>query len=57
MLVFGTGHGLAPEIYTADRPCLKPVRAGQYNHLSVRTAAAVVIDRIIGERGLVMPLP
>lgn len=57
MLVFGTGHGLAPEIYTADRSCLKPVRAGQYNHLSVRTAAAVVIDRIIGERGLVMPLP
>ena len=57
MLVFGTGHGLAPEIYTAERPCLKPVRAGQYNHLSVRTAAAVVIDRIIGERGLVMPLP
>ena len=57
MLVFGTGHGLAPEIYAADRPCLEPVRAGQYNHLSVRTAAAVVIDRIIGERGLVKPLP
>lgn len=57
MLVFGTGHGLAPDIYAADRACLKPVRAGRYNHLSVRTAAAVVIDRIIGERGLVMPLP
>jgi hypothetical protein len=57
MLVFGTGHGLAPDIYAADRPCLKPVRAGQYNHLSVRTAAAVVIDRVIGECGAVMPLP
>ncbi|MDT8443254.1 MAG: RNA methyltransferase [Desulfuromonadales bacterium] len=57
MLVFGTGHGLAPEIYTADRPCLAPIRAGQYNHLSVRTAAAITIDRLIGECGEVMPLP
>ncbi len=56
MLVFGTGHGLAPEVYASDRPCLAPVRAGQYNHLSVRTAAAIVIDRLIGERGTVMPL-
>ena len=56
MLVFGTGHGLAEGIYAPDRPCLKPVRAGQYNHLSVRTAAAVVIDRVIGECGSVMPL-
>lgn len=51
MLVFGTGHGLAPELYTPDRPCLAPVRAGQYNHLSVRTAAAIMLDRLIGEQG------
>ncbi len=57
MLVFGTGHGLASAVYAPDRPCLKPVRAGQYNHLSVRTAAAVVIDRVIGECGSVLPLP
>ena len=56
MLVFGTGHGLAPEIYASDRPCLNPVRAGQYNHLSVRTAAAIVIDRLIGECNSVLPL-
>ncbi len=56
MLVFGTGHGLAPEIYLADRPRLQPVRAGQYNHLSVRTAAAIMLDRLIGEHGLVAPL-
>lgn len=56
MLVFGTGHGLAPDIYTEDRPCLQPVRAGQYNHLSVRTAAAIMLDRLIGEQGLVLPL-
>ena len=56
LLVFGTGHGLAPDIYASDRPCLAPVRAGQYNHLSVRTAAAIVLDRLIGDRGSVAPL-
>ncbi len=56
MLVFGTGHGLAPEIYTTDRLCLKPVRAGQYNHLSVRTAAAIILDRLISEDGTVIML-
>ena len=56
MLVLGTGHGLAPEVYTPGRPCLAPVRAGQYNHLSVRTAAAIMLDRLIGEGGFVLPL-
>jgi len=49
LLVFGTGHGLAPAIYTPDHPCLAPVRAGHYNHLSVRTAAAIILDRLIGD--------
>lgn len=53
LLVFGTGHGLAPQLYVADRPCLVPIRSGQYNHLSVRTAAAIVLDRLIGEHGSV----
>lgn len=57
MLVFGTGHGLAPNLYTPDRLCLAPLRAGQYNHLSVRTAAAIVLDRLIGECGRIMVLP
>ena len=57
MLVFGTGHGLAPQIYAPDRPCLQPVRAGQYNHLSVRTAAAIMLDRLVGEHGSVAQLP
>jgi len=56
LLVFGTGHGLAPELYTAESPCLVPIRAGHYNHLSVRTAAAVVLDRLLGEDGCVLPL-
>jgi hypothetical protein len=50
MLVFGTGHGLAEELYTPGRPCLAAIRPGRYNHLSVRTAAAIVLDRLIGEQ-------
>lgn len=56
LLVFGTGHGLAPELYVAGRHRLQPVRAGQYNHLSVRTAAAIMLDRLIGEQGSVSDL-
>ncbi len=57
MLVFGTGHGLAPVLYAADRPCLAPVRPGSYNHLSVRTAAAIILDRLLGDEGVASPLP
>lgn len=56
MLVLGTGHGLAPELYQDRRHCLAPVRAGQYNHLSVRTAAAIMLDRLVGEDGSVASL-
>lgn len=55
LLVFGTGHGLAPAVNAPDRPCLQAIRAGHYNHLSVRTAAAIVLDRLVGE-GEVLPL-
>lgn len=49
LLVFGTGHGLAPDFFARGWPVLEPVRAGGYNHLSVRTAAAVILDRLLGE--------
>ncbi len=52
LLVFGTGHGLAPEIHAPDRPCLNAIRGGHFNHLSVRTAAAIVLDRLVGEGGV-----
>jgi hypothetical protein len=57
LLVFGTGHGLAAAMYKPGRPCLAPVRAGRYNHLSVRTAAAVILDRLLGEQGSIQSLP
>lgn len=55
LLVFGTGHGLAPELYGHGWPELAPVRGGQYNHLSVRTAAAIILDRLVGEQGRISP--
>lgn len=49
MLVFGTGWGLAPELYGNSPKVLEPVRgADGYNHLSVRAAAAVILDRLLG---------
>ena len=56
LLVFGTGHGLADELYLPARQTLQAVRSGGYNHLSVRTAAAIILDRLVGESGrVVMP--
>jgi len=57
LLVFGTGHGLALGLHAPDRPWLVPVRAGQYNHLSVRTAAAIVLDRLLGDAASASQLP
>lgn len=51
LLVFGTGHGLAPQNYAHGWPELAPLRAGCYNHLSVRAAAAIILDRLVGEQG------
>ena len=50
LMVFGTGWGLAGEIIEQADYCLEPVRGrSDYNHLSVRSAAAVILDRLFGE--------
>ncbi|WP_432822760.1 RNA methyltransferase [Trichloromonas sp.] len=50
LLVFGTGWGLAPEIFTRGWTVLEPIRgAGDYNHLPVRSAAAIILDRLHAE--------
>ncbi len=53
LVVFGTGWGLAPEVVAGGDAILEPVRAvrGDYNHLSVRAACAIILDRLLGERG------
>jgi len=49
LLLFGTAHGLAPEILAKVDAMLPPIQAGtNYNHLSVRSAASIIIDRLLG---------
>ncbi len=49
LLIFGTAHGLAPEIITEADATLPPIKGGtEYNHLSVRSAASIIIDRLLG---------
>lgn len=52
LIVFGTGWGLAPSVTEAATTRLEPIRsprADGYNHLSVRAAAAISFDRLLGE--------
>jgi len=49
LLLFGTAHGLAPEILQVTDVTLPPIKGGtNYNHLSVRSAASIIIDRLLG---------
>lgn len=51
LLLFGTGWGLVEEVFERADLVLEPVRgAGDYNHLSVRSAAAIIMDRLFGAR-------
>lgn len=54
LILFGTGWGLAPEILERADVRLTPVDgahgAGGYNHLSVRAACAITLDRLRGAR-------
>jgi tRNA (guanine37-N1)-methyltransferase len=49
LVLFGTAWGLAQEVIEAGDGILPPiVGSGSYNHLSVRSAAAIVLDRLLG---------
>jgi len=49
LFVFGTGRGLTQERIVASDFLLKPVKSfSDYNHLSVRSAVAIVLDRWLG---------
>jgi hypothetical protein len=51
LLVFGTASGLADALLRDIDAVLEPIRgAGAYNHLPVRAAAAIILDRLAGER-------
>ena len=49
LILFGTGWGLTDETLGGCDFVLEPILGvGEYNHLSVRSAAAVVLDRLLG---------
>lgn len=52
LLVFGTGWGLASSVIETSDALLEPIRAqaSDYNHLSVRSACAIALDRLLGAR-------
>ncbi|WP_437922790.1 RNA methyltransferase [Sorangium sp. So ce291] len=53
LILFGTGWGLAPELIADADVRIEPIRAAAstgYNHLSVRAACAITLDRLLGEQ-------
>jgi hypothetical protein len=51
LLLFGTGWGLSRELVAGADVRLEPIRARAatgYNHLSVRAACAIALDRLLG---------
>lgn len=50
LVLFGTGWGMAPEVFERVDALLPPISGfSGYNHLSVRSAAAIVLDRLLGK--------
>jgi tRNA (guanine37-N1)-methyltransferase len=50
LLIFGTGHGLAEEVLGKAEGVLRPIRyLDDYNHLSVRSAVAIIVDRLVAD--------
>jgi len=53
VLVFGTGWGVSdvfyPEVHRILAPVCGPEGGEGYNHLSVRSAVAIILDRLFGQ--------
>ena len=48
LIVFGTGYGLPPDMMRTFDLILEPVYgSGDWNHLSVRNAVAIILDRLL----------
>lgn len=49
LLMLGTGWGLSPSLIDGASAVLEPISGNtDYNHLSVRAAAAIMLDRLLG---------
>jgi hypothetical protein len=49
-ILFGTGWGLAQEVKDSSDYVLAPIEGKGYNHLPVRSAVAIILDRLLGDR-------
>ncbi len=50
LILFGTAWGIAKEVIEQADYILAPIQGNSnYNHLSVRSAAAIVLDRLLGD--------
>jgi hypothetical protein len=49
-LLFGTGWGLTQEVKDSSDYVLAPIEGRGYNHLSVRSAVAIILDRLLGNQ-------
>lgn len=50
LILFGTGWGLSKELMDSVDCVLEPIHSPvDYNHLSVRSAAAIILDRLLGK--------
>lgn len=50
LLIFGTGHGLADEVLDRAEGIIRPIRyLDEYNHLSVRSAVTITVDRLLAD--------
>ncbi len=50
LILFGTGWGMPEELVSSCDYVLEPILGpGEYNHLSVRNAAAIIMDRLFSK--------
>jgi len=51
LIILGTGWGLTENIFSQSDYVLEAIEgASDYNHLSVRSAAAIILDRLLGSQ-------
>lgn len=51
LILFGTGWGLTDEVFVKCDHILEPIMGESgYNHLSVRSAVAIILDRLLGQQ-------
>ena len=51
LILFGTGNGLSEQVHRRADFILEPIKGSyKFNHLSVRSAVAIILDRLFSEK-------